>query len=135
MLDWLRHIVALGGAFAGATTAAGQEEALAVPSGFPVYLQEWLLEDKPDGAHDYARFRFVMPAIGQGAGIDMVAADMSHLCDTLALRTLGAHGVVPDRIVVSLAADAREFGEIDASVIQFFEIFSASDDSCILEEF
>lgn len=135
MLDWLRYIVALGGAFAGATTAAGQEEALAVPSGNPVILQEWLLDDQPDGVHSYARFRFVMPAIGQGADFDAVAEDFQHLCDVYALPWLEASGETAQRIVVSLSDRETEFGIADPEVTQFFEVYSHADGACIWEEF
>lgn len=135
MLDWLRYIVALGGAFAGATTAAGQEEALAVPSGNPVALQEWLLDEKPDGQFVYARFRFVMPAIGQGLTFDAVAGDFQALCDDYALPWLAGSGEAAERIVVSLADRETEFGVADRSATQFFEAFSFTADACIWEEF
>lgn len=135
MLNWRCYIVALGGAFAGATTVQGQEEALTVPSQTPVHLQEWLIEDKPDGLFTYARFRFVMPSLQDGVGFDAIEADFAALCDGFALDQIAAYGAAVDRVVISLAGRETEFGQTDPEVPQFFEVYRVENGRCIWEGF
>ena len=120
-----------------ATTVAGQEEARpvpSVPSGSDVTLQEWLAETDP-GLGDVARFRFVVPAIGQGAGFDVVEADFPVLCGDFALPVLSEAQITPERIVISFADRPVDFGTTDPDVIQFFEVFRVENGTCIWEGF
>jgi len=135
MLEYLRDTVALGGAFAGATTAAGQEEALAVPSDNPVWLQEWFIDPLADGQLDYARFRFVMPALAQGTRFEQIEANFAHLCENVAMPLLAQAGLSAPRVVVSVAERETEFGTASPGLRQFFEAFRVENNLCIWEGF
>lgn len=119
---------------AGAATAAGQEEAPAVPSGLSLYLQEMLVEAQPDGAR-VGRFRFVAPALAAGVSFARVEEDFAFLCAQVAVPELAQ--VQPDvaQVVISLASAELEFGASDSSVIQFFEAFRIESGLCIWEGF
>ncbi|SDI50901.1 DUF6497 family protein [Lutimaribacter saemankumensis] len=127
--------VALWGALACATTATGQEEALAVPSGLDLRLQEVRLEDGIFGQPRAARFRFVAPAIGEGASFADVEADFAYLCENLALPWLAERGENVPRVVISYAARDIEFGAIDPEIVQFFDAFRVENGTCIWENF
>lgn len=137
MVRWMCGFVALGGAFACATTVAGQEEARpvpSVPSGLHVTLQDHMLDDL--GAQGvFARFRFVVPEIAHGAGFAQVEADFAILCRDYALPALQDAAVQPDRIVISYADAPIAFGVSDPDSVQFFETFRVENDICIWEGF
>lgn len=134
-LRWI--IVALGGAFAGATTVAGQEEARpvpSVPSGIALELLESVV-DTPGDLGVFARFRFVAPAIGDTASFADVEADFPYLCENYALPALQKADLSPERIVISFSAAPIEFGASDPGVVQFFEAFRVENGTCIWEGF
>lgn len=135
MLKWASLFVALGGAFACATTATGQEEALAVPSGIALRLQEVRLEDSIFGQPRAARFRLVAPAIGEGTGFAEVEGDFAYLCENLALPWLAERGEAVPRILISYAAREIEFGTTDPDTVQFFDAFRVEKGLCIWEGF
>ncbi|SDO40243.1 hypothetical protein SAMN05216196_105191 [Lutimaribacter pacificus] len=135
MVKWIRVFVALGGTFACATTAAGQEEAPAVPSGIALHLQEIRLEDGLFDQPRVARFRFVAPAIGGAAGFAEVEGDFAHLCETVALPWLTERGDAAPRVVISYASREIEFGSSDPDTVQFFEAFRVENGTCIWEGF
>ncbi len=82
-----------------------------------------------------ARFRYVAAAlVAAQVSPDAVFGDMSFLCQNSALPQLDS--VAQGRIVVtSVAARAAPFGVMDASVTQSFEVFRASETTCIWEAF
>lgn len=123
-----------GGLLASVATAAGQEEAPAVPSGLSIQLQEYFVEPQPDGTA-WARFRFVAPALSEGVPFARVEQDFPVLCADVALPTLATQGQKVDQVVVSLADRPVAFGSADASVIQFFEAFRVENGRCIWEGF
>ncbi|MCM2560544.1 DUF6497 family protein [Lutimaribacter sp. EGI FJ00015] len=133
----LMTFVALGGALACATTAAGQEEARPVPSppsGISLALQDVVI-DAPAGMGEVARFRFVAPAIGQDAGFEEVEQDFGFLCRDYALPQLAQAGVSATRVIVSLASEPIEFGATDPEIIQYMDVFRVENDTCIWEGF
>lgn len=137
MFRWVGGFVALGGAFACATTVAGQEEARpvpSVPSGLDVTLQDHLLDDL-GSLGVFARFRFVVPGIAQGAGFGQVESDFPILCRDYAVPALSDAAVSPERIVISYASAPVEFGAYDPDIVQFFEAFRVEGDTCIWEGF
>lgn len=127
-------IAALWGCLlANAATAAGQEEAPAVPSGLQISLQEFFIDTQPDGMR-VGRFRFVAPDLA-AAGHARVEQDFPYLCDTIALPVLSAAQEEVGEVVISMAAQPVEFGTTDPSVLQFFEVFRIENDVCIWEGF
>ncbi|MBK5928207.1 DUF6497 family protein [Rhodobaculum claviforme] len=108
---------------------------LEVPSRQPVTLQEAFWEEQADGAL-WLRLRFIAPRIGSAPGeygFDLVEWDMVHLCETLGLPWADAAGA--ELIVVSLAAEAVEFGAQTPDVAQFFEAYRPEDGECLWEEY
>ncbi|WP_298803754.1 DUF6497 family protein [uncultured Lentibacter sp.] len=108
-----------------------------LPSGLVPQLLEAFVEVKPDGALTYARFRFVVPEIGQAGGADYegLAQDFSVLCAQYALPRLADQAQRIERIVISYSDRAVEFGQSDPEATQFFEVFSLKDGACIWEEY
>ncbi len=112
--------MSVGAAFAAA-------DGVEMPSGLSGYLQE-IVED--EGGNLY-RFRFVADAFSKSVGLEVVTADLEHLCAEFAAPQ------VPEgaRIVVSLADKPTEFGVASPGVAQVFEAFRAENGRCIWEEF
>ncbi|WP_412563883.1 DUF6497 family protein [Thalassobius sp. MITS945101] len=133
----IRDTVALGGilCWIGAATAAGQEEALAaVPSGLTLALMDQRIEPQSDGS-DWARFRFLAPALATGVSYDAVEGDFAHLCTEYALPDLKDRGAEVAQVVISLSSKELEFGETQPDIIQFFEAFRVENGLCIWEAF
>jgi hypothetical protein len=114
-----------------------------VPSGQQVLLSEVLLDDTPGAL--WARFRFVAPGIsrlnadaeGDEGGMDFAssAADMEHLCDSLAMDYLREHDLSPSMVVISFSDRPVEFGTPDPEATQFFEAYRPDEGRCIWEAF
>lgn len=85
---------------------------------------------------ELARFRFIVPALGQqGAGFDDVQPDFPWLCETMILPALSEAKVTADRVVISMADQAVTFGEAAPDAIQFFEVFRVENGACVWEAF
>ncbi|MGR3323150.1 MAG: DUF6497 family protein [Pseudooceanicola sp.] len=124
------NIVAAGGVLAwAATTATGQEEAPAVPSGIVLTLQE---VRRDAGAAGMIRFRYIAPAIAE-AGFAAVEADFPVLCETQVLTWLSMQPEPAERVVISMSERAVPFGEAVPDVVQFFEVFRLEGAACIWE--
>ncbi|WP_291240572.1 DUF6497 family protein [Gemmobacter sp.] len=121
----------------GTVVLTGGAEALSVPSGQPVTLQDVIRsEDGPVGAA--LRFRFVAPQIArEGGNVDFetASADMADLCQRFALPRMAELGGAPRQIIISLAAAEVPFGETAPEVTQFFESFRVENGTCIWEMF
>lgn len=130
------HLVAGLMLGAGALAAAAQE-AIAVPSGQMVTLQETIWgAPGPDGLTQ--RFLFVAPAIAfDGGSVDFetAAADMLYLCETYALPRIARDGPKVAQIIISLSDRPVPFGQSAPEATQFFEAYSFEGDSCIWEVF
>ena len=127
-------VLAAGSAMA---TAADRPPVPPLPSGIAAELQELVLDVKPDGQFDYARFRFVAPGIAGADAPDFEtrAKDMDFLCQSYAWPYLSDKPQIFDRIVISLSDRATEFGVADPDATQFFEVYRIEDGACIWEEF
>lgn len=112
---------------------ASPVSAFDLPSGQPLEFQESFYERQDDGAL-WARFRFIMPSIGEEVGYAQVADDFMTLCESYVLPALQGQDM-PDQIVVSLADRATEFGKASPEATQFFEAFRPEGASCIWEQF
>jgi hypothetical protein len=110
---------------------------IVVPSGQAVQFLD-VVTDAPGPDGPTARFRFVAPAIAREGGtvdFDTAAADMLHLCETVALPHLAAAGQRPGQIVISLSDRPLPFGEAAPEATQFFEAYRFEDGRCIWEAF
>ncbi|MEM7598884.1 MAG: DUF6497 family protein [Pseudomonadota bacterium] len=113
-------LISAGAAFAAA-------ERVEMPSGLTGYLHE-VIADESAGLY---RFRFVAPAFSVAAALEVVAADLDHLCAEIALPEVPEGG----QIIVSLADQATEFGVANPDVTQVFEAYRAENGRCMWEEF
>lgn len=125
-------VVTLGGA---AIAEGAGDNVRTVPSGYDLYLQELLFELRQDNSN-VARFRYVMPIIGQEAitFVD-VEQDFPHLCENDAIPTLSQHGETVDQVIISLADRELDFGATSSVATQFFEAFRVENGVCIWEGF
>jgi len=106
-------------------------DGIVVPSGQPVSFIEFISEE----ATDIVRFRFLTPEIGTSYQYTDVAGDFQVVCDELVMPALVEAAIEPTQIVLSMSAANIPFGEDDPDVLQFFEIFSLENGTCIWEEF
>jgi hypothetical protein len=114
-----------------ATEAPAQE--MPVPSGTQMTLFEVLFEQEPV---PLARFRFVVPAIAQGAvSFGDLLPDIEYLCGTVAVPALAANGWTTGEIVISLSEQELTFGENAPDITQYFQPFSIQGDACQMEDF
>lgn len=116
------------------SAAAQSENLLPVPSGQPVHLSDVLLDNNPGEL--WVRFRFIAPKIGSTVGrigYDVAAADMEHLCQTLAVAYVSKHELDPARVVISLSDRPIEFGRSTPDATQFFEAYRLEQSQCIWE--
>lgn len=121
------------GALAGMATTVGANE---VPSGQPVTLYEVLVDNVDE--QSWLRFRFTAPQIARENGTinyEQAAADMEHLCQTIALPYLTEYDLKGDMIVISLADRETVFGQSNPEATQFFDAFRVENGACIWEAF
>lgn len=104
---------------------------IAVPSGQDIQLAERRLEHGSDGL--LVRLRYIAPDL-DGLAFDAAAQDMDHLCAAFVADPSDLDAV-PDRIIVSLSQRPIDFGATDASVTQYFEVYSVQEGSCQVELF
>ena len=115
-------------------TTATAETTVTVPSHMDVSLLEILSDDGVNGS--LFRFRFVAPQITDSdLSVEQLSDDMAHICQAFALPKLAEIRAEPKQIVVSLSAQATEYGVATPEVRQVFEAFSVQDGSCIWEPF
>ena len=128
-------VVAFGGSVASTAMASDTQDVLAVPSGYEYYLHEAIFETRQDNSL-VARFRYVMPIIGQEAvTFDDVEFDFLFLCETQALQTLKKEQKDVDQVIVSLSDRETDFGSTTSVATQYFEAYSIENGSCIWEGF
>lgn len=126
---------AIGGAHSGAAMAGDLEEFPVVPSGYKLHLQELIFETRHDNSR-VARFRFVMPIIGQeGITFDSVSGDFEFLCSAFAVPTLNKTDESVDQVIISFSDRETEFGVTSSVATQYFEAYSIKNDACIWEGF
>jgi hypothetical protein len=106
-------------------------DGIVVPSGQPVSFIEFISEESTNTV----RFRFLTPEIGKSYQYMDVAHDFQVVCDELVMPALIENAIEPSQIVLSMSAANIPFGEDDPNVLQFFEIFSPENGTCIWEEF
>lgn len=117
--------------FAILTAMTATAQVISVPSGQPLSFLEFISER--DG--ELVRFRFLTPEIGTTYVYGDIIGDFQVLCDEQVMPVLKANALAPRHIVLSMSAVDIPFGEDNAEVLQFFEIFRPEDGICIWEEF
>jgi len=126
-------VIAIAAAAAGPALAQ-EAELVLLPSGLEARLLEVIRG--PSSAGQVYRFRFVAEGFAPSeANVDMVQADLQHLCDAYALERLPGMGPQPAQIIISLADRPGEFGIADPAVRQVFEAYSPEVGACIWEMF
>lgn len=118
-----------------ATSAAGQQ-AVSVPSGQAVSLNEVLVDDA--SGETWVRFRFVAPAIARQGGsveYEVAAADMEHLCRDLVIPYMSEFALASKHIVISMSDRDVPFGAANPQATQYFEAYRLEDADCIWEAF
>lgn len=113
----------------GMALASGQEGAITLPSGLSATLGEVVRDaGAPDPAY---RFRFIAPDLRSRVfDADGMVADMTFLCEQVALPRISDVKPLPGHVIISLADRLVEFGVYDPDVSQFFESFVPRDDRC-----
>lgn len=114
-----------------AATALPASEIGALPSGKPVALLEYIVDE--DGIGPVLRARYHAEWLAGHDDIDALFSDMAHLCETDALVARDALSPETGRIIVSLSGGAVDFGEIAPDVPQYFEVYTVQDGRCIWE--
>ncbi|MDU9006309.1 DUF6497 family protein [Sedimentitalea todarodis] len=118
-----------------ATTAVAQQ-AVSVPSGQDVSLNEVLVDDAT--GQTWVRFRFVAPAIARDGGsvaYDVAAEDMAHLCRDLVIPYMSEFALASTHIVISMSDRDVPFGEANPQATQYFEAYRLEDADCIWEAY
>lgn len=111
--------------------ASATDTPIETPSGLTVYLQEFIEEP---GLFPLLRARFVAPTMtADTPEPETVLGDMEHLCNTVAIPHAQVAGEMPTQIVVSVSAEAMEFGTLDPDIPQYFEAYSVQDGTCMWE--
>lgn len=112
----------------------GYGDEMVLPSGLAAEFHE-MLWDRPGQGLVY-RFRFVAPAFDPGGDVEVLMADLEHLCTNYALPRLAENtGPQPNQLIISLADKPSEFGVYNPDVVQVFEAFSVENGACIWEMF
>lgn len=133
MSGYWTKVAALGAFCAAATTAWGQEEPPAVPSGLQMSLLEVREETQTDGTV-WLRFRYVAPGITRDE-YEKIQDDFVALCQSEALSYRPVTGMQASQAVISIASEPVDFGTTAPNVPQFFEAFRLEDGACIWEAF
>lgn len=121
----------------GRTTLPGNDEAIMVPSGQGISLQEVIL-DRPSADAAIYRFRYLAPAIAREGGtmdFETSITDMQTLCNTHALPLLGGDLPASVQVIIAFSDMALPFGETNPDATQFFVAFNIEDGVCVLEPY
>ena len=110
-----------------AGTVHASADDVVLPSGLTGYLHE-VITDEATGRY---RYRFVAPEFSTEAALEVVSADLDHLCAEIALPEVPEGG----QIIVSLANEPSDFGVAAPNITQVFEAYRAENGRCMWEEF
>lgn len=117
-------------------TSAVAQQAVSVPSGQAISLNEVLVDDAT--GHTLVRFRFVAPAIARDSGsveYDVAAGDMEHLCRDLVIPYMTEFELAFSHVVISMSDRDIPFGEANPQATQYFEAYRLEDADCIWEAY
>ncbi|MCU0908542.1 MAG: DUF6497 family protein [Rhodobacteraceae bacterium] len=129
----MRALAALAILLAAPAAASLAADDVVLPSGQTVTLQETLRDTAgPAGLTD--RFRFLAPWLA-GVAYEDIAPDIQWLCDTVALPRVASSVPPPVQVVLSVSDRPVPFGASDPDATQFFESFTVTDGTCVVELF
>lgn len=124
-------------AFSMAVVLAPPALAFELPSGLKPALHEVLVDDL--GAETWLRFRFVSaqldPTSDGALDFATIETDFALICSDLALPYAAKHALEAEKIIVSVADRAVEYGKSDPAATQYFEQFRIENGACIWEGF
>ncbi|MEP3345570.1 MAG: DUF6497 family protein [Litoreibacter sp.] len=119
----------------GTGAASAEQDALIALSDVQYQRHEVLFE--PAGAYEavrrVVRLRLVANEIADQSnfGFDVIERDIQSLCDTEGLRIVSKFAPNATEIVISVAAEKTVFGEPAPSIVQYFDVFSVVDGTCV----
>lgn len=90
------------------------------------------------GGEPWVRFRYLAPQIARELGrvtYGDVEADMSALCNTVAIDYLDTYDLDAQVVSISLSDRKVPFGVADPDATQFIEVYRVNADRCIWEAF
>ncbi|WP_298257305.1 DUF6497 family protein [uncultured Litoreibacter sp.] len=115
--------------------ACAEQAPLRAVSSVEYFPHEVLFE--PHGAYEAVRrsvrLRLVAEEIADQTafGFEVIEQDFQALCDSEGLRIIAKFAPNAREIVVSVASQATEFGESVPNVIQYFDVFTVTDGTCV----
>ena len=119
-----------------ATGAASAEQApLRAVSAVKYLSHEVLFE--PHGSYEavrrIVRVRLVAKEIADQDlyGFEVIEKDFQALCDSEGLRIVAKFAPNAREIVVSVASETVPFGDSAPNVVQYFDVFSVTDGTCV----
>jgi hypothetical protein len=116
-------------------TACAEQAPLRAVSAVNYWPYEVLFE--PTGAYEavrrMVRLRLVAAEIAdqESYGFDLIERDFQALCDSEGLRLVAKFAPNAREIVVSVASEAMPFGDSAPNVVQYFDVFSVTDGTCV----
>ncbi|WP_281858008.1 DUF6497 family protein [Litoreibacter halocynthiae] len=119
-----------------ATGAASADQAPLQAVSVVEYLPHEVLFE-PHGTDDAARrivrMRLLAPQIvdQKQFGFDVIESDFQALCESEGLRIVAESAPNAQEIVVSVASEAMPFGESAPNVVQYFDLFTVVDGTCV----
>ncbi|SFR55437.1 DUF6497 family protein [Litoreibacter janthinus] len=119
----------------GTGAFAAESKPLRAVSGVEYLPFENLFE--PPGAYDavrrMVRMRLVAPQIANRAqfGFEVIEPDFQALCESEGLRIVAEFAPNAREIVVSVASEEVPFGESAPNVVQYFDLFTVEDGTCV----
>ena len=117
-------------------SSAVAQQAVSVPSGQSVSLNEVLIDDAT--GETWVRFRFVAPEIAREGGsveYNAAAGDMEYLCRDLVIPYMSEFELAFTHVVISMSDRDVAFGDANPLATQYFEAYRLEDADCIWEAY
>lgn len=92
---------------------------------------------EPAGAYEavrrMVRVRLIAPQIADQEmfGFEVIEADFQVLCESAGLAAVAKFAPNAREIIISVASQVLPFGESAPNVVQYFDVFSVQDHTCI----
>lgn len=116
-------------------TVSAEQVPLRAVSGVEYIPHEVLFE--PAGAYEavrrMVRMRLVATEIADQDlyGFDVIEQDFQALCEGEGLRIVAKFAPNARELVVSVASEVTAFGDSTPNVIQYFDVFTVTDGTCV----
>lgn len=112
-------------------------EEIVPPSGVRAVLMETIYEPLgvPAALAKTVRLRYLAPEVEDQTRFDFTRLEMDFewLCTHSGLPLAAKIAPRAERIVVSIASEATEFGETAPNVVQYFDAFQIENATCVWE--